>query len=66
MSEPEMRCLLSKEEVEQGRGVLMSCSHCTRLFLLYYNGGELDTFTCCGNRYTLEATGYTVVKSRGV
>lgn len=33
----------------------INCLKCGQAIHLYYNGGELDTLTCCGLRYSTEA-----------
>lgn len=37
------------------------CIRCGKTLHLYFNGGELDSRTCCGLEYAQESRGYDLV-----
>ena len=50
---------MKKRQVEVGRfrergPGAVSCVVCRRVLVLDFNGGELDSTTCCGHGYSLE------------
>lgn len=42
------------QRVENWESGELQCLRCGATFRLYYNGGELDSHTCCGYTYRTE------------
>jgi len=49
------------KQMEEYASVKIKCLGCGETKTLWYNGGELDSLSCCGYDYDLESRGTDLV-----